>query len=87
MKDPRVQAMFNQPSHNNLSNFIISQDYKGLPKRTIRTNGNIYHIFKSNIFRDVQNPFQDKARMDMILNDFNYLTSTCWDKRSSTIHN
>ena len=44
--DPRVQAMFKRSTHNNLSIFIISQDYYELPKKRIRANGNIYHIFK-----------------------------------------
>ena len=80
MNDPRVQAMFKRGRHNNLSIFIISQDYFKLPKKTIRANGNIYHIFKANNFRDVQNLYQDKASMDMSLNEFKLLTSTCWNK-------
>ena len=78
--DTRVQAMFKRSRHNNLSIFIISQDYYELPKRTIRANGNIYRKFKPNIFRDVQNLYQDKASMGMNLNEFKYLTSTCWNK-------
>ena len=80
MIDPRVQAMFKQSRHNNLSIFIISQDYYLLPKRTIRANLNIYHTFKPNNFRDVQNIYQEKASMDMILDEFKLLTSTCWNK-------
>ena len=53
MNDSRVQALFKRSRHNNLSIFIISQDYYELPKRTIRANGSIYHIFKPNNFRDV----------------------------------
>ena len=81
MDDPRVQAMFKRSRHNNLSIFIISQDYYELSKKTIRCNGNIYHIFKPNNFRDVINLYQDKASMDMNLNEFKYLTSTCWNER------
>ena len=81
MDDPRVQAMFKRYRHNNLSIFIISQDYYELSKKTIRCNGNIYHIFKPNNFRDVQNLYQDKASMDMTLNEFKLLTSTCWNKK------
>ena len=51
----KILAMFKRGRHDKLSVFIISQDYYELPKRTIRANGNIYHIFKPNIFRDVQN--------------------------------
>ena len=95
MDDPRVQAMFKRSRHNNLSTFIISQDYYELSKITIRCIGNIYHIFKPNNFRDVQNLYQDKASMDitlnefklldkasmdMTLNEFKLLTSTCWNK-------
>ena len=58
--------------------FIISQGYYELPKRSIQAIGNIYHIFKPNDFRDVQNLYQDKASMDMTLNELKYLTSTCW---------
>ena len=84
MNDSRVQAMFKRSRHNNLSIFIISQDYYELPKRTIRANGNMYHIFKPNSFRDVQTLYQDKAFMDMSLNEFNYLTCTCWNKNYQT---
>ena len=80
MNDPRVQAMFKKSRPNNLSIFIISQDDYELPKRTIRANGNIYHIFKPNNFRDAQNLYQDKASMDMTLNEFKILTSTSWNK-------
>ena len=78
--DPRVQAMFKRSRHNNLSKFVISQDYYELGKKTIRCNGNIYHIFKPNNFRDVINLYQDKTSMDMTLIEFKILTSTCWNK-------
>ena len=80
INNDKIQAMFKRGRHNNLSIFIISQDYYELPKRTIRANGNIYHIFKPNNFRDVQNLYQDKSSMDMTLNEFKLLTSTCWNK-------
>ena len=75
MNDARVQAMFKRSRQNNLSFFIISQDYYEEPKRTIRANGNVYHIFKPNKFRDVQNLYQDKASIDMTLNEYIYSTS------------
>ena len=81
MNDPRVQAMFKRSKHNNLSIFIISQDYYELPKRTIRANGNIYHIFKPNNFLDVRNIYQDKANIDMTVNEFRYLKSTGWNEK------
>ena len=70
MKDPRVQAMFIRSRRNNLSIFIISQVYYELANGTIKANGNIYHVFKPNNFRDVQNLYQDNAPMDMTLNGF-----------------
>ena len=81
MNDPRVQALFERSRYNNLPFFIISQDYSELPKRTIRTNGNIYHLLKHNNFRDVQNLHQDKASMDVTLDEIKYLTSTCWNEQ------
>ena len=80
MDDLRVQSMFKRSRHNNLSIFIINQDYYELSKKTIRCNGNIFHIFKPNNFRDVINLYQDKASMDMTLNEFKLLTSICWNK-------
>ena len=77
MTDPRVQAMFKRSRHNKLTVFIISQDYYELPKRTIRVNGNIHHIFKPNNFLDVRNIYQDKASMGMTIDEFKYSTSTC----------
>ena len=81
MDNPRVQAMFKRSRHNNLSIFIISQDYYELSKKTIRCNGIIFHIFKPNNFLDVRNLYQDKASMDMTLNEFKLLTSTCWNEK------
>ena len=80
INNDKIQAMFKRGRHNNLSIFIISHDYYELPKKTIRANGNIYHIFKPNNYLDIRNIYQDKASMDMILNEFKYLTSTCWNK-------
>ena len=80
MDDPRVQAMFKRSRHNNLSLFVISQDYYELSEKTIRCNGNVYHIFTPNNFRDVQNLYQYKASMEMTLNEFKLLTSTCCNK-------
>ena len=79
--DPRVQAMFKRSRHNKLSIFIISQDYYEIPKKTIRANGNIYHMFQANIFSAVRNIYQDKASMDMTLDEFKYLTSSCWNEK------
>ena len=81
MDDPRVSAMFKRSKHNNLSNFIISQEYYELSKKTIRCNGNIFQTFKPNNFRDVQNLNQDKASMYMTLSEFKLLTSICWNKK------
>ena len=81
MKDPRVQARFKRARHNNLSIFTVCQDYYELPKRTIRANRIIYHIFKPNKFRDVQNLHQDKASTDMLLNEFRHLINVCWNKK------
>ena len=77
--DPRVQAKFKRSRHNNLSIFIKNQDFYELSKETIRCNGNMYHLFKPNNFRDVQKPYQDKASMDMTLNEYKNLTSFCWN--------
>ena len=76
MDDPRVQAMFKRSRHSYLSIFIIGQDYCELSKKTIRCNGNIYHIFKPNNFRDVLNIYQAKSSMDKTLNEFKLLTTT-----------
>ena len=81
MDDSRVQAMFKRSRHNNLSFFKISQDYYELSEKTIRCDGNIFHIFKPNNFRDVLNLYQDKSSMDMTLNEFKILTSTCWNEK------
>ena len=80
INNDEIQAMFKRGHHKKLSIFKISQDYYELPKRTIRANGNLYHIFKPNKYRDVQNLYQDKTSMDLTLNEFKLLTSTCWSK-------
>ena len=81
MDDPRVQAIFKRSRHNKLSIFIISQDYYELSKKIIRCNGNIFHIIEPNNLGDVLILYQDKSSMDMTLNEFKLLTSTCWNKK------
>ena len=80
INNEKIQAMFKRGRHNNLSIFIIRQDYHELPKRTIRCNGNVFHLFKPNNYLDVRNIYQDKASMDKTLDEFNFLTSTCCNK-------
>ena len=36
-------------------------------------------------FRDLQNLYQDKTSIDMTLNEFKYLTSTCWNEKYQSI--
>ena len=81
INNDKIQAMFKRGRHKNSSFFIIFQDYYELPKRTIRANGNIYHIFKPNVFLDVRTIYRDKASMDMTLDEFKYLTCTCWNEK------
>ena len=85
IENDKIQAMFKRGRRKVLSIFIISQDYYELPKRTIRANGNVYHLFKPNNFRDLQNLCQDKASMDMSLNEFKYLFSTCWNEKDQPL--
>ena len=80
INNDKIKAMFKRGRQNNLSIFIISQDYYELPKRKIQCNGIIFHLFKLNNYLDVRNFYQDKASMDMTLNEFKLLTSTCWNK-------
>ena len=81
INNDKIQAMFKRGRHSNLSIFIISQDYYELPKKTIRANGNIFHLFKTNNYLDVRNIYQDKASMDMTLNEFKSLISICWNEK------
>ena len=85
MNDPRVQAIVKRSRHNNLSTFKISQDYYELPKRNIRANSNIYRVFEPNSFRDDQNLYHDKVSMGMTLDEFKYLTSTCWIEKNQPL--
>ena len=81
INNDKIHAMFKRGRHNNLSLFVISQDYYELPKRLLRCNGNIFHLFKPTKFPDIHNIYQDNASMDMILDEFKYLTSTCWNEK------
>ena len=81
MSDPRLQARLKWSRHNYFSIFTKSQHYHGLPKGTIRANGKIYHIFKPKNFKDIQNLHQNEASMDLVVNEFRLLTSTCWNEK------
>ena len=77
MNNSRVQAMFKWFRHNSISTFILSQEYYELPKRTIWAEEFIYHVFKQNSFKTYQNFYQDKASMEMTLDERELLTSIC----------
>ena len=81
INNDKIQAMFKRGRHNKLSIFIISQDYYELPKKTIRANGNFFHLFKTNNYLDVRNIYQDKASMDVTLDEFKSLISICWNEK------
>ena len=78
MNDDRVKALFKRGRHNNIAVFIISQDYYESPKQTKRENSNIFHLFRPNNSKNVLNLFQDKASIDMTINEFKYLCNICW---------
>ena len=72
-EDPRVQAMSKLSRHCK----IISQKNFELPKTTFWANGNFYHSFRTNYFRDVQHLYQDKKSKDGTLNELKLSFSTC----------
>ena len=76
--------MFKRSRHNNLSTLIISQNYYELPKGTIHAIGNTNHIYKANTFKDIQSLCQDKVNTVMPIDDIKFLTSTCWNKKSTS---
>ena len=57
--------------------FLFLEDYYELPNESIRANGHIYYVFKTNNFRDVQKLYQVKTSMDMTLNEYKLVTFTC----------
>ena len=63
INNDKIQAMFKRSRHNNLSIFIISQDYYELPKKTIRANGNI--LANGNIRRSQYLSRQSKHGYDI----------------------
>ena len=67
--DPRIQVLFKRYRHNNLSIFIISQNYYELSKRTIGAHCSTYLIFKPNNYKKVQNLYRNKASMYMTLSE------------------
>ena len=62
--------------------FIIRQKSYELPKSIIRDNGNTCHLFRPNNFGNVQHLYHDKACIDMTLEEFKLLHSTCWDQKN-----
>ena len=77
----RVKAVLKRSGHSSISLFIFSQDFFEPPKRTYRTDGQMYHIMKLNYLRDVQNLYQDKGSMDLTLNEFKLSKSACWNEK------
>ena len=81
LNNPRMRAMFERSRRNHMSIFIISQDFYELPKKFFRADGKVYHIFKPNNLRDVQNLYQDEALMYLENNQFEVLSSTYLKKK------
>ena len=66
----RVWALFKQSRLKNSSIFITSHDYYKILKRIFRANGIIYHVFKPNFYRDINNNYKDKTSMDLKIDEF-----------------
>ena len=79
--NPRFRALFKCSRHNNISIFTISQEENELPNLTIRGKGNIYHTIQPNTFRDDQNLDHGRTSIDTTLNEFKFLTTSCWDEK------
>ena len=73
--------MFTRSRRSNINIYIISPDHYEIPRSTFSANGKIYHIFKPNNFRDVQNRNQEKTALGITSNEFKLLTTTCWNER------
>ena len=52
----------------------------------MRANVNIYDILKSNISKDNKILYHNKTSMDMSVNEFQLLTSTCCDKKDQPLN-
>ena len=77
------QAVFKRSTHNNVSDFLISQDNYELPTQIFRANARIFHVVKPSNLGDVQN--QNKASVDMTINELKYLTGTCCDQQNQQL--
>ena len=55
-----------------------------LPGRTIRANAIFFRVFQTNNIRDLQNIFQDVARMDVTNVLFKHFCSICWLSKFQT---
>ena len=71
MIDPRLKQCSND----------LDEMYYLFPKKKIRAKDNIHHIFKPNFFLDVRDIYQDKASIDMTLDEIKYITNTCWNEK------
>ena len=80
MNYPRLQAKFKRSRHNQLSIFsLVMITTNPIKKRSYLMEISIT-IFEPNNFLDIRNIYQDKDSMGMILKEFKYLTSTCWNE-------
>ena len=70
--------MFKRSRRSNISIFIVNQGQYELPRITFSANGILYHIFKPNNSRDIQHFYEDKASMDLTINEIKILKSICW---------
>ena len=52
-----------------------------MPKRSIRSNGNIYQIFQPKNFTDVQYLYQDKTSKNITINEIKFSISAGWFKK------
>ena len=66
--------------HEDLDVYYISQSYFGLPRQSIRNNGDRLLLFKQTL-RDVQIMYYDIGAFDMPHDDFKELCRVAWSER------
>ena len=58
---------------------MLSQSYFGLPKRTIRNNGNKIFLFNQTL-KDIENIYRVVSVYDMSYDEFRELCRKSWDE-------
>ena len=81
----QIDELYTRGRHEDLGVFYVSQSLFGLPRPTIRKNGDRLKLFEQTL-RDVQSRYYDIGGYDMLYSEFKVMCHEGWSERFNFLY-